>query len=106
MRIIHGGNTFGRGIPRRFSADGSEAVTRHPVKTREDLEIFLRILERSELHPANIEEYPGRLDLWAKYDGIPALGMPRSPLSVVCPQIGGVSPTLKRNSGGIAKVVA
>ena len=58
----------------------STAHTRYPVSDRGDLDVFLYMLEHRELRPACIEDYPERLELWKKYDGIPSIAMPRSPL--------------------------
>src|SRR3990172_2006681 len=58
----------------------SEAPVRHPVQTEADLDVLLSILERRRLQPANLADYRARLDLWARYDGVPCLGLPRSPL--------------------------
>ncbi len=58
----------------------SEAITKHAVTSVEDLRILLHILEKSSMRPANIDEYPSRMERWKDYDGLPALGMPRSPL--------------------------
>jgi hypothetical protein len=30
--------------------------------------------------PCNLDDYPQRRELWARYDGLPCLGLPRSPL--------------------------
>jgi len=58
----------------------SEAITRHPVQTKEDLEILLYILKNRTLKPANLDIHRDRMKLWAKYDGLPAIALPRSPL--------------------------
>lgn len=58
----------------------SEAITRHPVQTRDDLDILLYILKHRTLKPANLDDYRSRMALWAKYDGLPSIALPRSPL--------------------------
>lgn len=59
----------------------SEACTKHAVETEADLKVLLYILEHRRLKPAAIDLYRERMNLWAEYDGLPAIGMPRSPLS-------------------------
>jgi len=58
----------------------SEATTRHPVQTKQDLEILLYILRHRILKPVNLDRYRDRMNLWAKYDGLPSIALPRSPL--------------------------
>ena len=59
----------------------SVGITRHPVAGPEDLPILRYILEHRQLRPACIADYRQRLELWAKYDGIPSIALPRSPLA-------------------------
>jgi len=67
-----------------FSPDSvSWAVTRYPVQTRRDLEILLYILKQRRWQPDNLETYRERMSLWAQYDGLPCLGLPRSPLPAI-----------------------
>ena len=58
----------------------SNAVTKHPVESEEDLKILLYILEHRELVPDCMEDYCERIQLWTRYDGIPSIALPRSPL--------------------------
>jgi hypothetical protein len=55
-------------------------AVKHMVATAEDLDVLLWALERRRLVPAHLEDYPARRELWARYDGLPCLGLPRSPL--------------------------
>jgi hypothetical protein len=59
----------------------STGCTRHYVETEDDLDVFLNILEQRHLEPANLDDYPARAQYWASHDGLPSLGLPRSPLS-------------------------
>jgi len=61
-------------------ASASEAPTRYAVSTEDDLKVLLYVLERRSLRPTNLDDYPARLDHWARHDGVPCLGLPRSPL--------------------------
>jgi len=58
----------------------SQAITKYPIENAEDLKTLIFILDNSEKVPANIDDYPQRRELWAGYDGLPCLGLPRSPL--------------------------
>lgn len=58
----------------------SSAITKYPVQTGEDLKVLLHILENRRLVPANLDNYCERSALWARYDGLPSLALPRSPL--------------------------
>lgn len=59
----------------------SEACIKHAVETETDLKILLYILEHRRMRPAVVDIYHDRMKLWADYDGLPAIGMHRSPLS-------------------------
>ena len=59
----------------------SVGCTKHFVESEGDLDVLRYILERRRLRPANLADYPARLRLWEQYDGLPSLGLPRSPLS-------------------------
>jgi len=59
----------------------SVGCAKHYVENEPDLDILLYILEHRQLQPANLADYPARVQLWEKYDGLPSLGLPRSPLS-------------------------
>ena len=58
-------------------------ITRYPIQNVSDLDVFLYILEHRHLEPDNISDYRHRFNLWAVYDGVPSLGLPRSPLSAI-----------------------
>jgi len=68
----------------------STATTKYPVVTEADLRILLYILEHRRLEPDCIAGYPARMALWAKYDGLPSVGMPRSPLPAFIHEWAGV----------------
>ncbi len=55
-------------------------ITRHMVQTEADLDVMLYALEHRRLEPRNLDDYPERLKMWARHDGLPGLGLPRSPL--------------------------
>ncbi len=65
---------------KRVESDGSSAITKHAVENESDLRVLIDILEKSELAPSAVNDYPDRAEKWASFDGIPALGLPRSPL--------------------------
>jgi uroporphyrinogen-III decarboxylase len=65
-------------------------VTRHPVRTAADLDILLSLLEHRRLEPDNLGDYGQRRELWAGYDGLPCLGLPRSPLSALAYEWAGI----------------
>lgn len=58
----------------------SEAVTRYPVSSEDDLRVLLYLLENSVMKPINQDDFNKRREQWDAYDGVPALGIPRSPL--------------------------
>ena len=64
----------------RLEGCWSEAPTRYAVQDEGDLEVLLYLLEHRRLEPTNLDDFRQRLDLWAQYDGVPCLGLPRSPL--------------------------
>ena len=64
-------------------ASFSQAYTKHPVQDARELEILLYILEHRQLKPTCLDNYGERRQLYAKYDGIPAIAMPRSPFSAL-----------------------
>lgn len=68
----------------------SEAPVRYAVQTEHDLDILLYILARRRMEPANLADYRQRLELWARYDGVPCLGLPRSPLPAFIAEWAGV----------------
>ena len=65
-----------------FLADScSTAHVRYAVSDRRDLDVFRYLLEHRELRPANIDDYPERLEHFKAFGGVPSIAMPRSPLS-------------------------
>lgn len=68
----------------------SEAPVRYAVQTEHDLDILLYVLERRRMEPTNLADYRQRLELWARYDGVPCLGLPRSPLPAFIVEWAGV----------------
>jgi len=68
----------------------SEAPVRYPVETECDLDILLYILERRRMEPTNLEDYRQRIELWSRFDGLPCLGLPRSPLPAFIVEWAGV----------------
>jgi len=73
-----------------FSPESSsEAITKYPVEDRADLEALLALL-RDRTWVPRLDDYPQRLAFWAGYDGIPGLGLPRSPMSAFITEFTGV----------------
>jgi hypothetical protein len=68
----------------------SEAPVRYAVQTEHDLDILLFMLARRRMEPVNLADYRQRLELWARYDGVPCLGLPRSPLPAFIVEWAGV----------------
>lgn len=56
------------------------AFTKHFVATEADLGILADILERRRVLPADYAAFRNTADLLARYDGIPIIAAPRSPL--------------------------
>lgn len=71
----------------------SAGCTKHFVQSPGDLDVLLYVLEHRRLEPANLTDYAQRRRLWAAYDGLPCLGMPRSPLPALCYEWAGVEHT-------------
>jgi len=65
-------------------------VTRHPVRNGADLDVLAYLLERRRLEPDHLDGYGQRRELWAAYDGLPCLGLPRSPLSALACEWAGI----------------
>ena len=68
----------------------SEGYTKHLVKSREDLKVLLYILENRRMEPNCIDDYNERAELWRRYDGVPCIALPRSPLSAFFVEWAGV----------------
>jgi hypothetical protein len=79
----------------RYCADSvSTAIVRYPVNTAEDLKVLLYLLEHRRLEPSNLADYHERMTLWAGYDGLPCLALPRSPLAALLVEWAGVENTV------------
>lgn len=74
----------------RLEGSWSEAPVRHPVESEAELDVLLDVLARRQLVPANLDDYPTRLAAWARHDGVPCLGLPRSPLPALFTEWTGV----------------
>jgi hypothetical protein len=68
----------------------SQAITRYPVQTKDDLKILLYHLEHAQVVPANLDSYPARRLTWASFGGLPSLALPRSPLPAFLTEWAGV----------------
>lgn len=67
-----------------------EGITKHPVQTESDLDVLLHILEHSTPRQCNLDDYNDRSAMWEEFDGVPCLGLPRSPLPSLCYEWTGV----------------
>lgn len=67
-----------------------EGRTKHMVQSTQDLDVLLYLLEHRRLDPTNLDDYHARQTLWRAYDGLPCLGLPRSPLASFCYEWAGV----------------
>ncbi len=68
----------------------SQGITKHFVESIEDLNVLLYLLEHRRLEPANLADWPARRRLWAAYDGLPCIGLPRSPLAAFLVEWAGI----------------
>ena len=64
--------------------------TKHMVESVQDLDVLLYILAHRHLEPTNLGDYNERQELWRQYDGLPSIGLPRSPLSAFCYEWAGI----------------
>ncbi len=71
-----------------------QAVVKHMVETEDDLDVMLYALEHRHLAPANLDDYSERRRLWARYEGLPCLGLPRSPLPAFAYEWAGLQNTV------------
>lgn len=62
----------------------SNACVKHYVQSEHDLDVLQYLLEHRRLLPTNLDDYHQRMKLWRKYNGLPAIGLPRSALSSLC----------------------
>ncbi len=69
----------------------STATTRYAVQTAEDLRALICLLNHRHLAPDCLDDYPARRALWAGYDGLPSIALPRSPLSAFLYEWAGVT---------------
>jgi hypothetical protein len=69
----------------------STACTKLAVETADDLRVMIDLVERRSLEPVNLDDYPARLARWRKSGGLPALALPRSPLSAFLYEWAGVT---------------
>ena len=68
----------------------SEAITKYAVENEDDLKVLLYILEHRRFELLNLDAYDRRAELWAEYDGLPLLMMPRSPVPALFVEWAGV----------------
>ncbi len=59
----------------------SVGVTKHFVRSERDLDVLLYILRHRRLEPTSLVGWPERRRLWESYDGLPCIGLVRSPLA-------------------------
>jgi len=68
----------------------SLGITKHFVKTEEDLDVLLYAMERRTLAPCDLDDWPQRRELWKAHDGYPCIGLSRSPLAALFVEWAGV----------------
>jgi len=68
----------------------STGHSRFPVQTTQDLEVLLWMVEHRVLEERCLEDYAQRLEMWARYDGVPAVALRRSPLASLMYEWSGV----------------
>jgi|GEM_PF-140241 len=68
----------------------STGCAKHYVKSEDDLDVLHYLIEHRRLVPANLADYQQRMKLWREYDGLPGIGLPRSPLAAFCCEWAGV----------------
>ena len=71
-----------------------QGVEEYMVETEADLDVMLCMLEHRRLEPCNLDDYPQRRKLWEAYDGLPCLGLPRSPLPSLVTEWAGLQNTV------------
>ncbi len=72
------------------SVSCSLGITKHFVESERDLDILLYILQHRRLEPANLGDWSDRSEMWKAYDGLPCIGLPRSPLASLFVEWAGV----------------
>ena len=68
----------------------SEGVTRHFVQSEQDLDVLCYLIEHRRLEHRHVDSYPERRVRFARFGGLPALGMPRSPLPAFLTEWSGI----------------
>ena len=68
----------------------SWGITKHFVESHRDLDVLRYLLEHRRLEPANLADWPARRTMWQAYDGLPSIGLPRSPLAAFLVEWAGV----------------
>jgi hypothetical protein len=71
-------------------ASCSTGCTRYPVQTEADLAALAYLIEHRRLVPSCLDDYERRRALWARYDGLPSIALPRSPLAAFLYEWAGV----------------
>ena len=66
------------------------ACIKHPVHNRADLKTLLYILQHLSLEACGLDDYAQRRRLYAEYDGLPIIALPRSPLPALAVEWCGV----------------
>jgi len=69
----------------------SWAHTKHAIQGVEDLIVFEYLIEHRRMVPQFIDNYPVQLERWKQFGGMPALAMPRGPLSSLFYEWSGVA---------------
>ncbi len=78
-------------VERYSETSSSQAVVKYAVETVEDLGTLVALIEASRLEVTEaLSGYARRLETWEKHDGLPSLGLPRSPLSAFINEWAGV----------------
>jgi len=65
-------------------------ITKHFVESEGDLDVLLYLLQHRRLEPANLDDWSERSEVWRAYDGLPCIGLPRSPLASLFVEWAGV----------------
>jgi hypothetical protein len=68
----------------------SWAHTKHAVQSGDDLTVFEYLIEHRRMIPQFVDTYPEQLKRWKQFGGMPALAMPRGPLSALFYEWAGV----------------
>ena len=68
----------------------STGCVKHLIETPRDLDVLRYLLDHRQLKPCHLADYAARQKRWAAYGGLPALGLPRSPLPAFCVEWAGI----------------